>query len=197
MNFEDYYPGATIHNVEYLENIIIIHTEADPEKEVRTINDLPMFGKSVLIRVSEDASYEWIGVTSKTKRLNKLITSCCKSAPDEDSMEELVALNNVRCSPFEPCIIIDSNRDLYEKSSVPVPVSKRDNRGRTSTFNYELLIEALRKIEHDKGIYYYHMPSEYWITKRDELVFNDEGVVIDTNYTYRKLPEYLNKEILK
>ena len=53
MNLKKYYPYTPIYTVEENENTIIIYTTT-PEEEMKTVYDLPMCGKQVIIKISTD-----------------------------------------------------------------------------------------------------------------------------------------------
>lgn len=55
MNLKKYYPHTPIYTVEENENTIIIYTTT-PEEEMKTVYDLPMCGKQVIIKISTDIS---------------------------------------------------------------------------------------------------------------------------------------------
>lgn len=186
MNLEQFYPGTTIYSVEYLDNAIIIHTEPDLKKEVRVIHDLPMLGKCVVVKVSKDASYEWIDVEDNTKRLNLLITSCCKYAPDEHSMEDLLELSYNRCSPDSICEIVRSNSNFQPKTSFTTSESGHD------TCSSNSKTQRLKNILQDileNGI---PCPAD---TSTHPVSNDGDSELRMTDFTYRDLKEYLMKQL--
>lgn len=146
MDFRQYYPDTPITGLEYQEDMIIIHTEIDRKKETRNIHDLPVFGRGVIIKVSSDASYPWIGKDDYTQRLNKFIIACCKSVTDGNTLEEILALDNVRCSPNEPIEIINSDLSFYKKPPISSHSEKSQNRGAKRKKNYITLPDVLKDI---------------------------------------------------
>ena len=100
MNLKKYYPNTSIKNIELDNDIIIIHT-ASSERETRNIHDLPIFGKKVIIKVSEDKKYSWMDTNGNTKRLNNFISLCCRAVEDGHTIEHILTLSGIRLCPSD------------------------------------------------------------------------------------------------
>lgn len=144
MDLEEYYPETPIVQIEQDESTIIIHT-AEPEKEVRTIQDLPIFGKGVVIRVTSDADYPWIDkdYNMYTVRLNEFILSCMKAVPDSAALEKILGLDNIRISPTDPIDIFISKKKRGKSNSTQLPAVKTQTRGAKTRIDYERLIDEI------------------------------------------------------
>ena len=161
MNLKKYYPYTPIYTVEENENTIIIYTTT-PEKEMKTVYDLPMCGKQVIIKIStgitddissyfpkddlkdnfeddlEDGSkdkvYPWMDTNGNSKRLNNFIALCCKSLKDVDTLEHILTLSSIRLCPDDYVDI----RLLTFKRSIQPPENNAvsSGRGRKTELDY-------------------------------------------------------------
>lgn len=171
MNLKKYYPYTPIYTVEENENTIIIYTTT-PEKEMKTVYDLPMCGKQVIIKIStgitddissyfpkddlkdnfeddlEDGSkdkvYPWMDTNGNSKRLNNFIALCCKSLKDVDTLEHILTLSSIRLCPDDYVDI----RLLTFKRSIQPPENNAvsSGRGRKTELDYSKLKKVVKKI---------------------------------------------------
>lgn len=190
MNFEDYYPGTHIKQIEYQDDIIIIHAESSPRKKVRTIHDLPIFGKKVIIKISDGDSYEWIGTKHNTKRLNKFITCCCRLSRDGNILEDLLALGNIRCAPSEVGDIIPANSSLYDHATAPVSLPRTDTRGAKPKLDFPALNEALKDVL-SNGLPCKKPDDDCQL--RFSVIDYSQTRLFD--FSYRKIQEYIRENI--
>ena len=171
MNLKKYYPHTPIYTVEENENTIIIYTTT-PEEEMKTVYDLPMCGKQVIIKIStdiiddissyfpkddlkdnfeddlEDGSkdkvYPWMDTNGNSKRLNNFIALCCKALKDVDTLEHILTLSSIRLCPDD----YDDIRLLTFKRSIQPPENNAvsSGRGRKTELDYSKLKKVVKKI---------------------------------------------------
>ena len=192
MNLNQYYPGIPITYIENQDNLIIIHTELDVEKETYTIHDLPMFGTPVVIKISSTTPYNWIAENGNTKRLNQFIYSCCETIPDGNIFEDILSLDNILCSPSDPIDILFSDIPDYKKASTPCNIRKESGRGAKSKVNYRKLRAAIKDIL-TNGLSYEHNESFEYLPLILSTDKESENVKFDPSY--REILSYLRENI--
>lgn len=201
MDLEKYYPTTPIIQIEQDENSITIHT-AEPEKEVRTIQDLPIFGKKVTIKVTSDADFPWIDkdYNTYTVRVTEFILSCMKAVPDSASLEEILGLDNIRISPSDPIYIFISKKEKGKLNSTQLPAVKTQTRGAKTKIDYERLIDEISYVL-ENGILEEIDESEYCKDKFGNTYIplfppsKEDLLVTHPVSSYRELQKYLLNNI--
>lgn len=132
---------------------------------MKTVYDLPMCGKQVIIKIStniiddissyfpkddlkdnfdddlEDGSkdkvYPWMDTNGNSKRLNNFIALCCKSLKDVDTLEHILTLSSIRLCPDD----YNDIRLLTFKRSIQPPENNAvsSGRGRKTELDYSKL----------------------------------------------------------
>ena len=193
MNLKKYYPNTSIKNIELDNDIIIIHTSSS-ERETRNIHDLPIFGKKVIIKVSEDKKYSWMDTNGNTKRLNNFISLCCRAVEDGHTIEHILTLSGIRLCPSD----YDTIKALTAKRSVSTHININDfssGRGRKTGTNYNFIVDTIRNLlttgipDNDSS----DTTSDYFLNNEFANIYNRARSTTTHKPTIREIQKYFKE----